>query len=229
VRTLADMENLRTRTNQQVDEIRQFALQGFAKDILDVADNLERALDSVPAELLEGSASGADPEQLAKNLQSLHNGVALSQKVRHLLAVPRQPCVYRACHVLILSKRMRLAHLMFPGADLRLCPAQLRTKCRSASVLAAVLTIARAATPTPSHAHDQLLQIMLKVFKSNGLEPVDCDVGHEFDPNQHNAMFELPTADVEDGKVATVVKRGWSLKGRVIRATDVGIARPVQG
>ena len=83
MRTLADMQNLRTRTTQQIDEARQFALQGFAKDVLDVADNLERALDSVPAELLqEESSSSASPEQLAKNLQSLHNGVALSQKVR---------------------------------------------------------------------------------------------------------------------------------------------------
>ena len=69
---------------------------------------------------------------------------------------------------------------------------------------------------------------MYKVFKDNGLEPVECKVGTDFDPNQHNAMFELPTDEVEDGKVATIVKRGWSLKGRVIRATDVGIARPAQ-
>lgn len=83
LRTLADMENLRTRTNQQLEESRQFAVQSFAKDVLDVADNLERALESVPAELLDdATAAEADPATLRKNLQSLHNGVALSQKVR---------------------------------------------------------------------------------------------------------------------------------------------------
>ena len=73
------------------------------------------------------------------------------------------------------------------------------------------------------------VQIMLKVFGNNGLEPVECDVGQAFDPNVHNAMFELPTAEVEQGKIGAVVKRGYTLKGRVIRATDVGIARPVEG
>lgn len=85
LRTLADMENLRTRTNQQLEESRQFAVQSFAKDVLDVADNLERALDSVPAELLSAAEPGggeADPATLRKNLQSLHGGVAMSHKVR---------------------------------------------------------------------------------------------------------------------------------------------------
>lgn len=87
LRTLADMENLRSRTKQQVDDARQFALQGFSKAILDVADNLERALDSVPPELLEQAAAAPD-DAFAKNLSSLHNGVGLSQKVgvRYLCA-----------------------------------------------------------------------------------------------------------------------------------------------
>lgn len=67
---------------------------------------------------------------------------------------------------------------------------------------------------------------MLKVFAKNGVEPVECEVGSEFDPNVHNAMFEVPTGDVEAGKVAAIVKRGFTLHGRVIRATDVGIAQP---
>jgi molecular chaperone GrpE (heat shock protein) len=82
LRTLADMENLRTRTSQQIEETRQFALQSFAKDILDVADNLERALGSVPADLLEGDVSKQQVEVVSKNLRSFHNGVALSQRVR---------------------------------------------------------------------------------------------------------------------------------------------------
>ena len=69
------------------------------------------------------------------------------------------------------------------------------------------------------------MQIMMKVFKQNGLEAVECDVGTAFDPNVHNAMFEVPTADVEPGTIAAVIKQGYTLKGRVIRAADVGVAR----
>lgn len=91
---LSDMENLRKRTSLQVSEAHQFALQGFCKNILDVADNLERALDSVPQEVLEVSQNGAPSLEhaeategsvtcatVAKNLCSLHNGVAMSNKV----------------------------------------------------------------------------------------------------------------------------------------------------
>jgi molecular chaperone GrpE len=99
LRTLADMENLRSRTAKQIEEARQFSLQGFAKDVLEVADNLERAISSVPQDLLEEMASRSTPldaEVLVKNLKSLHNGVAMSHKVRHsrviLQAYGHQTC-----------------------------------------------------------------------------------------------------------------------------------------
>lgn len=72
-------------------------MQGFCKNILDVADNLERALDSVPGNVLEAAKDGGAGvarggggdeaegavtcELVAKNLSSLHGGVAMSQKV----------------------------------------------------------------------------------------------------------------------------------------------------
>jgi molecular chaperone GrpE len=79
--TLADMENLRSRTKKQMEDARQFAVQGFAKDVLEAVDNLDRALGSVPSELLEETSEKLDAEVLAKNLRSLHNGVGMSQKV----------------------------------------------------------------------------------------------------------------------------------------------------
>jgi molecular chaperone GrpE len=72
------------------------------------------------------------------------------------------------------------------------------------------------------------VQIMLKIFKENGLEAVESEVGQDFDPRAHNAMFEIPTADVEPGRIAAIVKRGYVLNGRVIRATDVGVAKPLE-
>ena len=49
LRTLAEMENLRKRTTREVADARTYGISGFARDILDIADNLQRALDAVPA------------------------------------------------------------------------------------------------------------------------------------------------------------------------------------
>lgn len=50
VRTLAEMENLRKRTEREVSDTRQYAVASFARDMLTVADNLKRAIAAVPAE-----------------------------------------------------------------------------------------------------------------------------------------------------------------------------------
>ncbi|MBF0190780.1 MAG: nucleotide exchange factor GrpE [Magnetococcales bacterium] len=49
LRALADMKNLRQRTEREIQQARQFAIEAFAKDLLQVADNLERALSAIPA------------------------------------------------------------------------------------------------------------------------------------------------------------------------------------
>jgi molecular chaperone GrpE len=61
LRTLAEMENLRRRTEREVADARAYAVTKFARDILGVADNLRRALESLPAETresLDGAAKG---------------------------------------------------------------------------------------------------------------------------------------------------------------------------
>ncbi|MCU0733737.1 MAG: nucleotide exchange factor GrpE [Hyphomonas sp.] len=47
LRTLADMENLRRRTEREVGDAKAYAVTGFARDLLGVADNLRRALESL--------------------------------------------------------------------------------------------------------------------------------------------------------------------------------------
>lgn len=44
IRLMAEMENLRKRTARDVEDARRFAVSAFARDMLDIADNLERAL-----------------------------------------------------------------------------------------------------------------------------------------------------------------------------------------
>jgi molecular chaperone GrpE len=53
LRTLAEMENLRSRTQREIEDARKFAVTGFARDLTEVGDNLTRALASVPAEARE--------------------------------------------------------------------------------------------------------------------------------------------------------------------------------
>jgi molecular chaperone GrpE len=71
LRTLAEMENLRKRTSREVADARTYAISGFARDILEIADNLQRALDAVPAE----AKASADP-----GLKALIEGVELTER-----------------------------------------------------------------------------------------------------------------------------------------------------
>ena len=50
LRTLADMENLRRRTEREIADSRQYAIANFARDLLGVADNMERALGTLSAD-----------------------------------------------------------------------------------------------------------------------------------------------------------------------------------
>src|SRR5204863_661587 len=71
LRTLAEMENLRKRTSREVADARIYGITGFARDILDIADNLQRALDAVPTEM----KTTADPA-----LKAFIEGVELTER-----------------------------------------------------------------------------------------------------------------------------------------------------
>jgi molecular chaperone GrpE len=49
MRSEAEMANLRSRTKREVEDARLYAVQKFARDVVEVADNLKRGLDSLPA------------------------------------------------------------------------------------------------------------------------------------------------------------------------------------
>ena len=71
LRTLADMENLRKRTTREVADARAYGISGFARDVLDIADNLQRALDAIPAETRAAADAG---------LTALIEGVELTER-----------------------------------------------------------------------------------------------------------------------------------------------------
>ncbi|MBF0137972.1 MAG: nucleotide exchange factor GrpE [Magnetococcales bacterium] len=70
LRSLADMDNLRKRTSRDIEASRKYALEAFAKDLLLVADNLDRALSALET----SQTSSETPES---NMKSLLDGVTL--------------------------------------------------------------------------------------------------------------------------------------------------------
>jgi molecular chaperone GrpE len=137
LRTLAEMENLRRRTEKEVADARTYATTNFARDILNVADNVRRALESVPAEVA-AAAEGA--------LKALMEGIDLTER------------------------------------DL------------------------------------------LKTLERHGIRKLEPK-GEKFDPNLHQAMFEVPDPTVPNGTVREVVQAGFVIGDRVLRPALVGVAK----
>ena len=65
---------------------------------------------------------------------------------------------------------------------------------------------------------------LVKAFSGQGVEEFGA-VGDAFDPGLHEALFEYPDDDKEAGTVGQVVKTGFTMKGRTIRAAQVGVVK----
>jgi molecular chaperone GrpE len=137
LRTLAEMENLRRRTEREVADARTYGIAGFARDVLAVADNMHRALETIDPALRE---------QADAKIKALIEGVELTERE------------------------------------------------------------------------------LLKSLEKNGVRKFSPQ-GEKFDPNVHQAMFELPTSDVPPGHVAQVVQAGYMIGERVLRPALVGVAK----
>jgi molecular chaperone GrpE len=135
LRTLAEMENLRKRTEREVVDARTYAITGFARDVLQVADNMHRALGAIGPELR------ADP-----NMTALVEGVELTERE------------------------------------------------------------------------------LMKVLEKNGVKKFSPE-GERFDPNLHQAMYELPDSSLPPGSVAQVIQAGYMLGERVLRPAMVAVTK----
>ena len=127
LRTRAEIDNIRRRSEQDVEKAHKFALEKFSKDILNTIDNLERAL-STPANKEDES------------IKALFDGVELTLK-----------------------------ELLF------------------------------------------------------GVEPVGA-VGETFNPDLHQAISMQPAEGFESNQITTVLQKGYTLNGRVIRPAMVMVA-----
>ncbi|WP_029029739.1 nucleotide exchange factor GrpE [Salinarimonas rosea] len=136
LRALADVENIRRRAEREVADARIYAKTNFARDMLSVADNVRRALESLgdAREGLEGPA------------KTLVEGIELTER------------------------------------DL------------------------------------------LHTLERHGVKKLD-PVGDKFDPNLHQAMFEIPDESVPSGTVVQVVQTGYVIGERCLRPAMVGVSK----
>ena len=65
------------------------------------------------------------------------------------------------------------------------------------------------------------------VLERHGISKINPD-GEKFDYNLHQAMFEVPTNEVEPGTVVQVVQLGYLLHDRLIRPAMVGVSKAVE-
>ncbi|XP_014211343.1 grpE protein homolog 1, mitochondrial [Copidosoma floridanum] len=73
-RALADSENLRVRLTKQIEDAKIFGIQGFCKDLLDVADILGKATESVPKDEIT---------ERNPHLKSLYEGLTMTEAQLH--------------------------------------------------------------------------------------------------------------------------------------------------
>lgn len=137
LRTLAEMENLRRRTEREIADARVYGVTGFARDVLAVADNMHRALEAIGPELRDAADA---------KLKGLIEGVELTERE------------------------------------------------------------------------------LMKVLEKNGVKKFS-PAGERFDPNVHQAMYEVQDSDLPNGSVAQVIQAGYMLGDRVLRPALVGVAK----
>ncbi|MGE4322463.1 MAG: nucleotide exchange factor GrpE [Sphingobium sp.] len=62
------------------------------------------------------------------------------------------------------------------------------------------------------------------VFARNGISKVES-LGQPLDPNKHQAMMEVPTADAEPGTIMLEMQAGYMIKDRLLRPAMVSVAK----
>jgi molecular chaperone GrpE len=65
---------------------------------------------------------------------------------------------------------------------------------------------------------------LLRVFEKNNIVKIE-PLGQKFDPNLHEVIFEIPSADKEAGTVLQVVEPGYMIHERLLRPARVGVAK----
>ena len=62
------------------------------------------------------------------------------------------------------------------------------------------------------------------VFARHGISKISA-LGEALDPNRHQAMMEMPSADAEPGTIVQEIQSGYMIRDRLLRPALVGVAK----
>ncbi len=65
---------------------------------------------------------------------------------------------------------------------------------------------------------------LVSIFKKNGIEPIDS-INKKFDPNFHQAMFEVEDNTKETSTIVQEIQKGYMMKDRLLRPSLVGVTK----
>ena len=74
---------------------------------------------------------------------------------------------------------------------------------------------------------DIIYKDILSIFKKNQIDEISA-LGEKLDPNKHQAMLEIEDAEKEQGTVVQEIQKGFTLKGRLLRPSLVGVSKKPQ-
>lgn len=86
----------------------------------------------------------------------------------------------------------------------------------------------RAQAPGFFEGIDLTQRELLNAFAKHKIETVVPEKGAPFDPNLHQAMFEVPVPGAASGTVVEVMQAGFTIAGRLLRPALVGVAKAVE-
>ena len=65
---------------------------------------------------------------------------------------------------------------------------------------------------------------LLKIFEKHGIRRIAPEKGEKFDPQYHEAMFEAPVPETQQGEIIEVMAEGFMLHDRLLRPAQVGVS-----
>ena len=178
---------------------------------------VEKELEGVPDELLDKGEDSADEAKLDEAMASLRADLEKAQ----------QDMLYARAEVQNVRRRME--------KDIQDARAYAATGF-ARDILSVADNLARAIDHVPAELReDEKLKGFLagieatqreleKVFGQHGITRIAA-IGLPLDPNQHQAMLEIPTDEAEPGTVVQEMQAGYMIKDRLLRPAMVGVAR----
>jgi len=74
---------------------------------------------------------------------------------------------------------------------------------------------------------DIIYKDILSIFKKNQINEIST-IGEKLDPNKHQAMLEIEDTEKEQGTIVQEIQKGFTLKGRLLRPSLVGVSKKPQ-